>query len=67
MTMFKVQDDVKAEQYCIKNVGKRLFWLHRARGGEGWMIRKDQESNSFLLTIDDEKKALLAALYLSDQ
>lgn len=67
MTIFKVQNDVKAEAYCIKHIGERLFWLHRARGGQGWMIRKDRESNSFLLTIDDEKKALLAALYLSDQ
>lgn len=67
MPEFKITDHLKAENYCIKNIGERQFWLHHARGGENWFLRYDRNRSCYFLTIDDEKKALLAMLFLSDQ
>ena len=65
MVLLKIKDQRKAEDYCVKNIGRMLYYIHNARGGEGWTI-KGQGLES-VLTIDDDKKALMAALVLSEE
>jgi hypothetical protein len=65
MILLKIKDQRKVEHYCVKNIGRRLYYLHNKIGGQGWSIKK--QSTELLLTIDDDKKALMAVLILSDE
>ena len=55
------------EEWCLKNVGPRLFWMHNKRGGLGWMIVKGFDSMSWEFVLDDPKKMTLAMLTLSSK
>lgn len=69
MATFKVNNYNVAVEYCSKNIGPRRYWLHNKLGGEGWSITRTYYDNKTpaRLTIEDEKKALLAMLALSDR
>lgn len=62
---FKIRNAKIAEAYCLKNIGPRMFYLHNKIGGSGWVINKPASIDS-TLTIEDDKKALIAVLTLSD-
>lgn len=64
MIRLKINDERQAEKYCVKNIGRMLYYMHNAVGGEGWAIKR--EDRAYILSIDDDKKALLAALSLSE-
>jgi hypothetical protein len=65
MIEFKVPNAAKAEAWCIKNVGPRLYYIHNKIGGNGWHIR-NSKSSEVLLCLDDDKKATLSMLTLSN-
>jgi hypothetical protein len=65
MILLKIKDQRKVEHYCVKNIGRRLYYIHNAIGGQGWSIKR--QGYDLVLTIDDDKKALMAALVLSDE
>lgn len=67
MTEFKIKNRSSAEAWCLKHLGPRLYYLHNKIGGEGWRIMKSQKSPDILLCIEDDKKALMAILTLSDE
>ncbi len=68
MTEFKVRDFYGAAEWCEKNIGPRLFWIHSSIGGSGWHLsQRDYRSDNVILKIDDDKKALLAILSLEDK
>lgn len=62
----KIKDYRAAEAYCLKHIGPRMFYLHNKIGGQGWVINHHLLTDTTLI-IEDEKRALLAALTLSDQ
>lgn len=62
----KIKNIQAAEAYCLKYIGPRMFYLHDKIGGQGWVINRPFRHDS-TLTIQDEKRALLAILALSDQ
>jgi hypothetical protein len=47
------------EDWCIKNISERLYWIHTKRGGAGWHI---ESSNGGTIKIEDGKKALMMIL-----
>lgn len=62
----------KAEQWILKNVGPRLFYLHNKAGGEGWLMKLENQqiiretsdgekytshSRVWKLTLEDERLA----------
>ncbi len=64
MVKLKIKDLSKVERYCLKNIGPRLFYTHVSSGGQGWIIKK--EGYDSVLSIEDDKKGLMAALALSE-
>lgn len=66
MKEFKVKSIGKAESWCLKYVGRRLYYLHNTIGGEGWRLIRKSKTSDVLLCIEDDKKALMAMLTLSD-
>jgi hypothetical protein len=62
MIEFKVPSVGKAEAWCMKHVGPRLYYLHDRMGGEGWRIMR--KGGRVLLCLEDDKKASMAALML---
>lgn len=64
MLKFKVTTSSlnKAELWCLKNVGPRLYYLHNSIGGQGWQIKKNGYET--FVCIEDDKKALIAMLTL---
>ena len=34
----------EVEKWCEGNIGPRLYYLHRERGGKQWCIRKDKHT-----------------------
>lgn len=68
MIEFKVRDFYSAAEWCEKNIGPRLFWIHSSIGGSGWSLnQKYNFNNEITLIIEDDKKALLAMLSLGDK
>lgn len=65
MKEFKISTVSIGEAWCLKNIGPRLYYLHNKIGGVGWRIVRN--NNKVSLSIDDDKKALLAILTLSGQ
>jgi hypothetical protein len=65
MILLKIKDQSKVEHYCVKNIGRISYYIHNARGGQGWSIKR--QGQELVLTIDDDKKAIMAALVLSDE
>lgn len=64
MIEFKVPNLPRAEIWCTKHVGPRLYYIHNKIGGKGWRImRKD---GAVMLCLEDDKKAIIAMLTLSD-
>lgn len=61
----KIKNYKIAEAYCLKHIGPRMFYLHNKIGGSGWIIDKPASIDSTLI-IEDDKKALIAALALSE-
>jgi hypothetical protein len=47
------------EDWCIKNISARLYWIHNKRGGAGWHI---DGANGATVKIEDGKKAMLMIL-----
>lgn len=65
MLEFKIPVSRFAESWCLKNIGPRQYYIHNKVGGDGWRIMmKDRE---LFLCIEDDKKALMAMLALSDK
>jgi hypothetical protein len=63
MIEFKVTSIGKAEAWCMKHVGPRLYYIHDKIGGEGWRIMRTRSSET-LLCLEDDKKATMAMLML---
>lgn len=53
--------DGKQEMWLAKNIGPRLFYLHNAVGGQGWVARYDWSSGmvhrKWTLTFEDDRYA----------
>jgi len=51
----------KQEQWLIKNVGPRMFYLHSSIGGQGWVAKHQWDpgmvTKRWYLTLEDEKLA----------
>jgi hypothetical protein len=67
MIEFKVPSVGKAEAWCMKHIGPRLYYIHDRIGGEGWRIMRRHGTNEVLLCLEDDKQATMAALTLSGQ
>ena len=67
MKEFKVSSLGKAEAWCMKYIGPRLYYIHNKIGGAGWRIMRGHKSSEILLCIEDDKTALMAMLTLSDE
>ena len=65
MIEFKVPSVCKADAWCMKHVGPRLYYIHDRIGGEGWRIMRRQDA--VLLCLEDDKQATMAMLTLSGQ
>lgn len=65
MLEFKIPRSIRsdAERWCLTYIGPRRYYLHNAIGGEGWKI--SQQNVDTMLSINDDKKALMAMLTLS--
>lgn len=66
MIEFKVPSAGKAEAWCMKFIGPRLYYIHDRMGGEGWRIMRSRTDGSTLLCLEDDKKATIAMLTLSN-
>lgn len=66
MLEFKIKNRRLAEAWCLRHLGPRLYYLHNKIGGEGWRIMRSPRGPEELLCIEDDKKALMAMLTLSD-
>jgi len=66
MIEFKVPSVGKAEAWCMKHVGPRLYYIHDRIGGEGWRIMRSRNKSEMLLCLEDDKKATMAMLMLSE-
>jgi hypothetical protein len=64
MIEFKVPNIGKAEAWCMKHVGPRLYYIHDRIGGEGWRIMRNRNTSEMLLCLEDDKKATMAMLML---
>ena len=64
MIEFKVTSIGKAEAWCMKHVGPRLYYIHDKIGGEGWRIMRASKHSETLLCLEDDKKATMAMLML---
>ena len=65
MIEFKVSSVGKAEAWCMKHIGPRLYYIHDRIGGEGWRIMR--RGGGVLLCLEDDKQATMAMLTLSGQ
>lgn len=65
MKEFKIPNKESAEAWCLKYIGPRLYYLHNSTGGQGWRLKKSYSYT--LLCIEDDKKALMAMLTLSER
>ena len=63
MIEFKVPNISKAEAWCMKHVGPRLYYIHDRMGGEGWRIMR--KGDGVLLCLEDDRQATMAMLTLS--
>ena len=66
MTKIKISSIASASAWCSKFISPRGYWLHNRLGGEGWYIEIEWKDKS-VLTIEDEKTAILAILKFGDQ
>lgn len=64
MTKIKISSIASASAWCSKFISPKGYWLHNRMGGRGWYIEWEDKS---ILTIEDEKKAILAILKFGDQ
>ena len=59
----------KQEQWLMKNVGPRMFYLHNSIGGQGWVVKNQWDpgmvSKKWYLTLEDEKLATFFAIKFS--
>ena len=59
----------KQEQWLMKNVGPRMFYLHNSIGGQGWEAKNQWDpgmvSKKWYLTLEDEKLATFFILKFS--
>jgi hypothetical protein len=62
MIEFKVPSINKAEAWCMKHIGPRLYYIHDRIGGEGWHIMR--KYNDVFLRLEDDRKATMAMLML---
>jgi hypothetical protein len=62
MIEFKVPSVGKAEAWCMKHIGPRLYYIHDRMGGEGWRIMR--KGDRVLLCLEDDMKATMAMLTL---
>jgi hypothetical protein len=60
VTEFKISDPRKVEEWCLKNIGPRMYYLHNRMGGQGWTIHKPAGSAS--VVIEDDNRALMAMI-----
>jgi hypothetical protein len=63
MIEFKVPNVGKAEAWCMKHIGPRLYYIHDRIGGEGWRIMR--KGDGVLLCLEDDRQATMAMLTLS--
>ena len=63
MIEFKVPNVGKAEAWCMKHIGPRLYYIHDRIGGEGWRIMR--KGDRVLLCLEDDRQATMAMLTLS--
>ena len=49
------------EMWLLKNIGRRLHYMHNSIGGEGWAARAKWDpgmvNNHWTLTLEDERMA----------
>jgi hypothetical protein len=62
MIEFKVPSIGKAEAWCMKHIGPRLYYIHDRMGGDGWRIMR--KGDRVLLCLEDDIKATIAMLML---
>lgn len=62
---FSSQRENEIEQWCLKYIGPRLYWLHNKRGGHGWKIQRN--SDSWELEVEDGKQLIMAILKFGDK
>lgn len=59
----------KQEQWLIKNVGPRMFYLHSSIGGQGWIYKElpfqNYDSSGHTLTFEDDKLATFFVIKFS--
>ncbi len=59
----------KQEQWLMKNVGPRMFYLHNSVGGQGWVVKNQWDpgmvSKHWYLTLEDEKLATFFVIKFS--
>lgn len=67
MIEFKVTNAGKAEAWCMKHIGPRLYYIHDRIGGEGWRIMRCRGESKVLLCLEDDRQATMAMLTLSGQ
>ena len=60
VTEFKINDPRKVEEWCLKNIGPRMYYLHNRMGGQGWTINRHVGGPS--VVIEDDNRALMAMI-----
>jgi len=61
MKEFKINNPREVEAWCMRFIGPRMYYLHTQIGGEGWIIKQSKSSYA-MVTIEDDKQALLAMI-----
>lgn len=61
MKEFKISNPREVEAWCMRFIGPRMYYLHTQIGGEGWIIKQSKSSYA-MVTIEDDKQALLAMI-----
>ena len=63
MTEFEINyfNSKDVEQWCMRYIGPRMYYLHKQIGGQGWTI-KGHLSPRPKVAIEDDKHALMAMI-----
>lgn len=61
---YKKYTVTEIEEFCVKRIGPRKFYLHTKFGGEGWNISRPK-TNRIIVEVQNEQIATLLALKFS--
>lgn len=61
MKEFEINNPREVEAWCMRFIGPRIYYLHTQIGGQGWFIKQSKSSYA-MVTIEDDKQALMAML-----